>query len=411
MRLPRLGTSSVVAAAFIGPGTVLTCATAGLAFGYSLGWTLVFATAAVFVLQSFAAGLGILARRGLGEAIREQITAPTPWRITAFLVVVGLWLGCAAFEVGNLIGATAGLAVALRIEGDPRWLSAVLAVAAGLALLLGLRAAMHVLTTLVAAMSVLFVAAMLAAPVDVNAVLRGLLIPSAPQGSLLTVVALIGTTVVPYNLFLHASATRRYWEQELPPGGAADAGAPAAFRRELAGMAVFIPLGGLISYAILATGAALPATGTVARVGDLARLLEPVAGPTARMLFGLGLFAAGFTSAITAPMAAAEGIRELFGWTDERGARRVRLVWLSVLLTGLVCSTAGWSPVGAIIAAQAANGVLLPLIAAFLLYVTTRRQHRLALPGWYRGLGVAIVLLCAGLGAATLHRVFERIVP
>ena len=78
MRLPRLGTSSVVAAAFIGPGTVLTCATAGLAFGYSLGWTLVFATAAVFVLQSFAAGLGILARRGLGEAIREQITAPTP---------------------------------------------------------------------------------------------------------------------------------------------------------------------------------------------------------------------------------------------------------------------------------------------------------------------------------------------
>ena len=57
----RLGTSSIVVAAFVGPGTVLTCASAGVQFGYSLGWVLIFSTLAVFVLQSFTAGTGILA--------------------------------------------------------------------------------------------------------------------------------------------------------------------------------------------------------------------------------------------------------------------------------------------------------------------------------------------------------------
>ena len=59
----RTGTSSIVVAAFVGPGTVLTCASAGADFGYALGWVLVFATIAAFVLQSYTAGTGILARR------------------------------------------------------------------------------------------------------------------------------------------------------------------------------------------------------------------------------------------------------------------------------------------------------------------------------------------------------------
>ena len=67
----KLGTSSLVVAAFVGPGTVLTCATAGVGFGYALAWVLLFATAATFILQSFTAGTGIMAGKGLGEAMRE----------------------------------------------------------------------------------------------------------------------------------------------------------------------------------------------------------------------------------------------------------------------------------------------------------------------------------------------------
>jgi Mn2+/Fe2+ NRAMP family transporter len=140
----------------------------------------------------------------------------------------------------------------------------------------------------------------------------------------------------------------------------------------------------------------------------MARLLEPAAGSAAQLFFGLGLFAAGLTSTITAPLAAATGIQELFGWDDDPTGWGFRGVWASVLLTGCAFGLAGWSPLPAIVAAQAANGVLLPLIAAFVLYLSMR-QDVVTLPGWYRMLGVAITLICAGLGARTLWWVVQQV--
>lgn len=401
----RLGTSSLVVAAFVGPGTVLTCASAGLRFGYALGWVLLFSVASVFVLQSLTAGTGILARKGLGEALRE--VAVTPWRrgVLFGLVVLGLWAGCAAFEAGNLAGAAAGVQTVLGSGVEHRWVVAGMAGVAALLLTLRLQALTRILTALVALMGFLFVATLFIAPVDWPAVLDGLLTPRVPEGSLVTVVALIGTTIVTYNLFLHASATKAYWRDEVPV---------RAWRRELVGMAVFLPVGGLISFAILAAGATLHGQGAEpATVPAFAVLLEPVAGPAARYLFGLGLFAAGITSAVTAPLAAASGIRELFGWRDpdsgDRGdAPGFRLVWASVVLTGLVFGLTGLSPLTIIVAAQAANGLLLPLIAAFVLYLAFR-QRTLALPRWYLAAGGIVMLVCAVLGARTLAWVWTHL--
>ena len=44
--------------------------------------------------------------------------------------------------------------------------------------------------------------------------IKGMLIPSFPENSLLTIIGLIGTTVVPYNLFLHASLVKEKWKQQ-----------------------------------------------------------------------------------------------------------------------------------------------------------------------------------------------------
>lgn len=388
------GTSSVVVAAFVGPGTVLTCASAGVSFGYALGWVLLFSTVSVFVLQSFTAGTGILAGRGLGEALRLHVTSPVG-RAAAFgLVVLGLWVGCAAFELGNLVGAAAGVATLAGLEGDARWIVVALGLAAAGLLLLEVRVLVRLFTALVVGMSGLFVAALVVAPTDWPAALAGLFIPALPEGSLVTAVALVGTTVVTYNLFLHPSVAKRYWADEPDRR--------RAWRGELAGMAVFLPLGGLISFAILATGAVLGRSGAaVEGVGGLAGVLEPVAGPAARVLFGLGLFAAGITSAMTAPLAAAVGIGEIFGWAGGTRALRFRLVWASVVLTGVVFGLTGWSPLRVIVAAQAANGVLLPLVAGFMLMLTLR-QREVQVPLWYRALGILVTLVCAGLGARTL---------
>jgi Mn2+/Fe2+ NRAMP family transporter len=121
-------------------------------------------------------------------------------------------------------------------------------------------------------------------------------------------------------------------------------------------MAVFIPLGGIVSLAIMATGA--PYAGTVEPTGDIrqfAMLLTPAAGAASGALFGIGLLSAGLTSAITAPMAVAEGIGELLGWAKEEHGFRYRMLWLSVLAFGLCFSLLGLSPLSLIVAAQAAN--------------------------------------------------------
>ena len=372
----KFGTSSIIVAAFVGPGTILTCATAGIAFDYALGWVLVFSVAATFVLQSFSAGAGILAHKGVGEAMREAAQRRTTRTLVSVLVVLGLWAGTAAFQTGNLLGATAGVET---LTGSPISRSAVLIVISALAaaiLALNLRVFTRILTSLVALMSVVFVVAMVLAPVDWGAALSGLLVPTLPEGSLITGLALVGTTVVTYNLFLHASAVKRYW-----------AGTPTrkAWRREMIGMAVFLPLGGFISLAILVAGAAAGASeSTVRGIADIAPLIEPAAGSAAHLLFGLGLFAAGITSAVTAPLAAAFGIREIFAWPEDANDWRFRMVWISVLVTGLAFSLTGRNPLEIIVAAQAANGLLLPFMAGFVLLLTARQQA-VTLPGLVQG--------------------------
>ncbi len=407
LRMPEKslrGTSSLVVAAFVGPGTVLTCAMAGIRFGYELGWVIVFAIGATFVLQSFSAATGILTGMGLGEAIRYYLVRPLPRFIVFTLVILGLWVGSAAFEMGNLMGAAAGIRTILlpSISIPFSLLVLVLGFVAGVLLLLRLPQVITVLTCFVLLMSLLFVVELFFLPVDGTRALKGLLIPRIPEGSLVTVVALLGTTIVTYNLFLHASATHRFWRQGVNRW--------EAFRAELRHMAVFLPIGGLISYAIMATGAVLGYTGSiqVKEVADLAVLLEPVGGVLARVFFGLGLFSAGITSAVTAPLAVASGIQELFNWPESSRDWRFRGVWLSVLLAGMGFGLLGWSPLQAIIAAQAANGLLLPLMAGFMVYLTARSVRR-HLPGWYFGLGYLVVGICAVLGVRMLLWVWQQI--
>ena len=396
----RLGTSSIVVAAFVGPGTVLTCASAGVRFGYTLGWVLVFSTLAVFVLQSFTAGTGILAQKGIGEAVREQANTAFK-RVWMFgLIILGLGIGCAAFETGNLAGAASGVQILTGSEAPTPWIIVGLTIGAAVLLLLDVKRLINVLAVFVAGMGGIFVASVFFTRISWEALLQGLLVPSTPEGSMLTVIALVGTTIVTYSLFLHPGACKAYWAGSDPQ---------RAWRGELSGMALFIPLGGLVSLCILFSGAALHGTGEqVSNVASFAALLEPVAGSTARVILGLGLFAAGITSAVTAPLAAAIGVSELFGW-DQKAHWGFRAVWMIVLVSGLLFNLTGISPLQLIIAAQAANGVLLPLIATFVLYLTLN-QKAVVLPVWYRVVGVIVVGICGFLGLRTLKWAFDMIV-
>jgi len=357
------GPGALVAAAFIGPGTVTACTVAGASFGHALVWALVFATLATIVLQDMAARLGAGARRGLGEALMASVSGPIGKAGAAILVLLAIGVGNAAYEGGNLAGGVMGLE-ALLGEGTRRLLVAGLAiVAAGVLLIGAYKPIERILIALVLVMSLAFIISAILVRPDLSTFSAGL-VPSIPDGAQLTAVALIGTTIVPYNLFLHASAARSHWT---------DASKLSEARRD---SAISIGLGGLVSILILSTaaGSLFVAGIEVSNARDMAIALEPAFGPAARYLVGIGLFAAGLTSAITAPMATAYAITEMFPAKSESGQTgRFRAIALTIVAIGAAISLLGIDAVSLIVTAQAANGLLLPIIAVFLLYVMNRK--------------------------------------
>jgi len=367
-RFRSIGPGLLVTAAFIGPGTVTTATTAGAGFGYALLWAILFAIAATIVLQEMSARLGLISGQGLGEAIRTTFTWPLARLAACGLIVVAIGFGNAAYQTGNVTGSAVGLEI---LTGIPvaTW-SWLVGIAAGLLLFSGAYRVLRAgLIAMVIGMSAAFVVTAVLVRPDPVAAFSGAFVPQVPPGSLTAVVALLGTTIVPYNLFLHASSVRQHWPDEVPRDQAL---AESRFDTVLA-----IVIGGMITAAILTTAAAAfyPGTGHVTPA-EMARQLSPSLGSSAAtVLFSLGLLAAGLTSAVTAPLAAGFAVAGAVGWPAELASWRVRGVSLAVLLTGtILAALLGKSPTQTIVVAQVANGLLLPLVAVFLLIAVNRRS-------------------------------------
>jgi len=119
-RLKDAGPGVLVAAAFIGPGTVTACTLAGANFGYALLWALLFATLATILLQEMSARLGTISQQGLGEALVHELqNSAFKWPLIG-LLLVALYGGNAAYEAGNLAGGALGVEA---IFGDNEILS------------------------------------------------------------------------------------------------------------------------------------------------------------------------------------------------------------------------------------------------------------------------------------------------
>jgi manganese transport protein len=403
-RWREIGPGAVVAAAFIGPGTVTTATLAGAGFGYSLLWALAFSIVATLVLQEMSARLGVITGTGLGEAVRARFGGGLPRLAAVALIVAAIAIGNAAYEAGNLLGATLGMR---GVAGGPAGLWVPLFAGLAFALLWTgrYRAIERVLVGMVIVMSAVFLATAVVLAPPLREIVAGILVPRAEgPRALLVALGLVGTTVVPYNLFLHAAAVGERWR------GPADL--PAA-RLDLT---VAIVLGGIISMAIVVTAAGTAgASGrTVASASEMAAQLEPLLGSWARAFFAAGLFAAGMTSAITAPLAASYAVAGALGWPRDLRSRRLRAVWGAVLLAGVPFAIAGTRPtiplgfgeVSVIVFAQVANGILLPAIAIFLLVAVNDRARMGAhVNGPVRNaLGGVVVLTTMVLGATAIWR-------
>lgn len=390
-----MGPGVLVAAAFIGPGTVTVCSMAGVQYGYLLLWALLLSVVATVVLQEMAARLGIITQKGLANAIKEEIGVRWIKMLVLGLILSAIVIGNAAYEGGNIGGASLGLEAIFGPEYQSfyPWIVGIFAF---LLLVLGnYRVLEKVLVSLVVIMSISFLLTAIITGPDISAIIQGLFIPKTPDGSILNIIALVGTTVVPYNLFLHTSLVSEKWKSQENLKEA---------RRDTV---ISIALGGMVSMSIVVTAAAIPSS-QITNVMDMTKGLEPLYGESAKYFMGIGLFAAGVTSAITAPLAAAYVANSCFGWNTTMDNIRFKLVWMTILLVGVLFMSVGIKPLEIIKFAQVTNGMLLPIIAIFLLWIVNRKtvMQEYQNTQFQNVMGIIIIILSAILGAKSILTVF-----
>jgi len=381
---------SVISAAFIGPGTVTTAASAGAGFQYQLIWALVFSVIACWVLQEAAARLPMISGKNLGETIavkyRQKLLVP---HVSVFAILIG----GIAYQAGNILGGVKGAALILNV--NPLWLTIVIGVLAAVVLSWGNEQRIaQVMGLVVAVMGFAFIIVAFHGDIDTDKLFQGMFLPSVKQDATLVVIGLIGTTIVPYNLFL-ASGIRHSQDMKTMRWGLTGA----------------IAIGGIISLAILLVGTQISDTFSFE---SLMLTMNESLGKWAGILFALGLFSAGFTSSITAPLAAAVTARSIWGHERDDWHNRswkFRLIWGIVMLSGILFGVSGVKPIPAIILAQALNGLLLPFIA-ILLFVSINQkdkagkrgntpQHNLAM--------IIVIMITMILGLLSLSRAFQTV--
>lgn len=247
-------------------------------------------------------------------------------------------------------------------------------------------------------MSLAFLITAIITKPSLSAIFKGAFIPKFPEKSILTIIGLIGTTVVPYNLFLHVSLAKTKWKDK----------SDLSYARK--DTIVAVVLGGIVSMCIIISASAIPAQ-DILNASDLAKGLEPLFGSFAKYFLAIGLFAAGITSAITAPLAASFVATGCLGWNSDLKSTRFRMVWMFILGLGILFSSIGFKSIEIIKFAQVANGLLLPVIAGFLLWV----MNKSSVLGKYKNsklqniFGLIILVITIFLGAKGILSVFKII--
>ena len=356
-----IGPGILIAAAFIGPGTVTLCTIAGASFGYSLIWAIILSTFSTIILQEMSLRIGLFTRMNLAQVLRNNIKSLFLNRFLLILIICSILIGNAAYEAGNITGASLGLSAIINNQSI-NYFPLIIGLVAFIVLYQGdYKILERSLISLVLIMSIsFFITAIMTKP-NLILLVKGAIRPNINSNNLVVVLGLIGTTVVPYNLFLHSSLVSEKWKS-------IDKLKVARFESFIS-----ILIGGLVSLSIIITAASVN-NQEITGVIDLAKGLEPLYGKFAIYFLGIGLFASGITSSITAPLAAAYVAKSCFGWGDSLKSKKFRFVWILILLIGVIISMLNINPIEIIKFAQFSNSLLLPIIAIILLWLINNRN-------------------------------------
>ena len=387
----KLGPGFIITSAFIGPGTITLCTLSGIEFGYSLIWCIIFSIAATSYLQELSARLGIISRLGLGD-IFKSYTHNTINKVFFIFVFLSLFIGNSAYESGNISGTVMGLEtftgsisislLKFNINLLPVFISIFLVsiIAYG-----SYKVFERMLVSLVFIMSLTFMVTAILSKPDLNLILGGL-VPKINDNNFIYVIGLIGTTVVPYNLFLHSYISKKKWKSKKD------------YKSSIYDTLLSIFIGGLISISIIITSAGaggLIDGNEVKNAIDLGKQLSPYLGDFSKYFISIGLFSAGITSSITAPIATSYALSSIFNYKPEWKEKKFKIVSIIIILIGCFFSSTSYNPIYIIKLAQFVNGLFLPIIGISLLWAVNQTHYlgNYINTKYYNVIGLLIIIL------------------
>jgi len=360
--LAVLGPGLIAANAGNDAGGIATYASAGSQFGYRTLFVMLLVTIALVIVQEMSARLGAHTGEGLMSLIREQF----PLRASAFAIVCLL-----IANLGLVVSEFAGIGAAFELFGVSRYISIPIgAVAIWAVVVFGnYRYAERVFLLLGLAFITYPIAAILGKP-DWGQVASNTFIPHllGTKEFLFLVVALIGTTITPYMQLYQAAAV-------------ADSGSgPEEYRIVRIDTITGAVFANIISMAIIiATAAAIGGTGPLESAKEAAQALEPVAGASAEILFGIGLLGASALAAAVVPLATSYAVAEAVGVERSvsktfREAPLFMGLFTALIVVGASVALLPGNLISLLINMQVVNGLITPIILIFILILANRRS-------------------------------------
>ncbi len=399
-KIKNIGPGLIITSAFIGPGTVTLCYLSGIEFGYSLIWCVIFSIIATCYLQELSSRLGIISRKGLSDVLKENKNQLIK-KSSYLLIVLSLFIGNTAYESGNISGTVMGLETFLGsglINNSPISINIypilIGIILVGIILVGSYNVFEKLLVGLVFIMSITFIITAILSKPSLSDLISGLK-PSVNKTNYLYVIGLIGTTVVPYNLFLHSYIAKKKWKTIED------------YKLSIPDTIISILIGGIISISIIITAASnnhLINGSNIKNAIDLGGQLTPYLGDFSKYFISIGLFSAGITSSITAPIATSYALSGIFNYKAEWKDKNFKIVAIIIILFGIIFSSINYSPIIIIKLAQFINGLFLPLISIFLLWAINQKKimgNYINSIG-YNLLGVVIIMVSILIGLKSL---------
>lgn len=293
--LRYIGPGLLVTVGFIDPGNWASNFAAGSEFGYALLWVVTLSTVMLIILQHNVAHLGIVTGLCLSEAANRY--APR-WVARPVLATA------VAASVSTSLAEILGGAIALQMLFGFELLCGAVLVTVFVLVMLFTNSYKRIERAIIGFVSIIglsFIYELFLVDIEWPQALRGWVVPSLPQGSLLVVMSVLGAVVMPHNLFLHSEVvqSREYHKRD-----------DATIRRRLKYEFADTLFSMLVGWAINSAMILLAAT-TFHREGipveelqQAQSLLQPLLGGNAAVIFALALLLAGISSTITSGMAA-----------------------------------------------------------------------------------------------------------